>query len=406
MRQIQVGLWYPCSCLSKYLGSFVFLAITLGTACGQDRLVTNPTKSRVPADVLTNREMKDVEEAVDRGLAFLIKQQQASGSFQTNPRRDPGLSGLCLMAFLSRGHVPVEGPYGARLQTTVDFMMGFQQSDGLLSERPLNALGPNAAGDLTPDQLISVCAAYNHGIGALVLSEVYGMNSFASEEKLRKAIESAIEFTSRRYPQPKKFREDEGGWRYLNRFESTDADLSITSWNVLFLRSAKNSGFDVDVNIIDEALAYLKRNYDPTWKTFRYEIHNTNTARSNNHPRGMAGAGILSLALAGEHDSEQARSAAKFILDNPFDQYRYSPNKDIYPTYGSFYCSAAMFQLGGDHWKEFYPRLVKHLLHAQRADGSWLSLDGSESHFGSAYSTALTILALTPPYQMLPIFQR
>ena len=42
----------------------------------------------------------------------------------------------------------------------------------------------------------------------------------------------------------------------------------------------------------------------------------------------------------------------------------------------------------------------------QSVDGSWFPRGGKDRHYGAAYTTSLTILALTPPYQVLPIFQR
>ena len=62
--------------------------------------------------------------------------------------------------------------------------------------------------------------------------------------------------------------------------------------------------------------------------------------------------------------------------------------------------------MGGEYWDEFYPQLVRTLLKAQRPDGSWFMKQGNDVRYGTAYMTALTVLALTPPYQMLPIFQR
>ena len=66
-----------------------------------------------------------------------------------------------------------------------------------------------------------------------------------------------------------------------------------------------------------------------------------------------------------------------------------------------------MFQLGGDFWRKFFPRLLTVLAEAQHADGSWdiESLD-AEANFGNIYTTALCVLSLTPPYQILPIYQR
>ena len=46
------------------------------------------------------------------------------------------------------------------------------------------------------------------------------------------------------------------------------------------------------------------------------------------------------------------------------------------------------------------------LLENQQADGSWPPEGNRDGYFGSAYTTALVILALSPPYQLLPIYQR
>jgi hypothetical protein len=67
-----------------------------------------------------------------------------------------------------------------------------------------------------------------------------------------------------------------------------------------------------------------------------------------------------------------------------------------------------MFQLGGDYWKKFFPALLRTMLTHQNSNGSWQTdhhLVGDQK-FGNAYTTALVVLALSPPYQMLPIFQR
>lgn len=66
-----------------------------------------------------------------------------------------------------------------------------------------------------------------------------------------------------------------------------------------------------------------------------------------------------------------------------------------------------MYQLGGRYWREFFPKLVPILLAAQQPDGSWPAdnhrVDG---RFGSAYTTALVVITLGAPNQLLPVFQR
>ena len=351
---------------------------------GQDKAITPRPISH---DILTEKESGEVEAAIDRGLDFLSHQQRRDGAFQSNRDNDPGISSLCVLAYLSRGHLPGQGPYGEKLNRSVEFLLSNQSPSGMFS------LSSN-----------SYHSPYSHGITSLVVSEIYGMCPLENEVRLRSAIEKALEFTSRRYSQPKLFQDDQGSWRYLRRHRQSDGDLSVTSWHVMFLRSAKNQGFDVDVKLIDEALAYMRRLYEPRRNTFRYEIHADDP--QNNYARGMAGAGVLSLSLSGDHYSEMARNASAYILARPFDQYERPINGEEYPGYGAFYCSQAMFHMGGEYWNQFYPRLVKTLLKAQRSDGSWILKQGLDVQYGSAYMTAITILALTPPYQMLPIFQR
>ena len=341
----------------------------------------------VPRNVLTEDKWQQIDQVVDRGLQYLASTQRADGSWHPSLNNEPGISGLCLMAFLSRGHLPGQGIYGDTTSKATEYLFRSQQPDGLIarSRQPYHA-------------------AYSHGIAALVISELYGMSRPSDDARHRETIEKALKFTGHRYSQPKASSDDNGGWRYLRRHAVSDSDLSVTSWNVMFLRSARNSGFEIDRRLVDEALEYMERVYDPKKSTFRYEIHSDEPAYI--YSRGMAGAGVLSLSLAGRHNSEMAQSSARYILSKPFDQYVRPGPGEQYPCYGAFYCSYAMFQMGGVYWKNFYPQMSATLCDAQQRDGSWTLREGEEVRYGTAYMTALSLLALTPPYQTMPIFQR
>ena len=98
------------------------------------------------------------------------------------------------------------------------------------------------------------------------------------------------------------------------------------------------------------------------------------------------------------------------MLANPFRHFGEvigAYDKFFYSTY---YCSQAMAQLGGRYWEKFFPPMAEVLLKAQLPDGSWppeQALETSQvSIFGNALSTALAVLSLTPPYQLLPVYQR
>ena len=100
---------------------------------------------------------------------------------------------------------------------------------------------------------------------------------------------------------PKQRREDIGGWRYLQKFDRYDSDLSASGWHLMFLRSAKNAGFDVPQEPIDEAVNFVRNCYRPQFGAFL--LHASN---EDYRTRGMAGAGILALAHAGFHNAPES----------------------------------------------------------------------------------------------------
>jgi hypothetical protein len=95
------------------------------------------------------------------------------------------------------------------------------------------------------------------------------------------------------------------------------------------------------------------------------------------------------------------------MLEHPFTEYnQYSAPRDRY-HYGAYYASQAMFMLGGEPWKQFYPQLAETLVDNQSNAGFWQPESAeNDAMFGNCYTTSLAILALTPPYQLLPIYQR
>jgi hypothetical protein len=123
--------------------------------------------------------------------------------------------------------------------------------------------------------------------------------------------------------------------------------------------------------------------------------------------RGMTGAGILSLSLAGQHQTPMAQAAGEWLLAHPFRQVGELNGQNDRSFYSMYYCSQAAMQLGGRYWEGIYPPIVNVLVRAQNPDGSWPQEYGSgDGVFGRCYSSALAVLALTPAYQLLPVYQR
>ncbi|HOI56228.1 MAG TPA: terpene cyclase/mutase family protein [Phycisphaerae bacterium] len=361
---------------------------------------SDSTRSQAsPTDVLTLDQWQQVGTSVDRALAWVATRQQANGAFESPDSGQPGITSLCILAFLSRGHLPDQGPYGSHMRKAVDFVLSCQKDGGLLSYAQ--------PGPTHQSRQPSHTATYNHAISSVMLCELYGMDARHSSQAVRKAIDRALEFTVAHQKVQKRRSHDKGGWRYLRRFvDNTDSDLSITSWQLMFLRAARNAGFDVPAETVDAGIQYVERCGAHRDGTFRYGLGAPN---DDSYSWAMAGAGILSLSMAGRHDTQLAREAGDWLLAQPFDVY-----KPAYTSwtrynryhYSMFYCSQAMYQLGGNHWRLFYPRMTRTLLTHQQRDGSWEDENGGDSYFGNTYTTAMAVLALTVPYQVLPIFQR
>ena len=360
-------------------------------------------KNSDPSDVLNKQQWERIDKSVERALAWLAKDQNKDGSFTTYRTGQPGVTALCLMAFMAQGEKVGEGKYGDVLQRAVDYIVAQQKPNGLISRL---GTGDNSLARRVPARL-GVTVTYNHALSALALAEVYGQSAKAQSKETKAAIERAIAATLEMQGWQNKT-PVKGGWRYVHRTEAFQADLSVTGWQLMFLRSARGTGFDVPAEHIEQAVGYIESCFDTEHGTFTY------LASSDEHfTRGMAGAGILALAHAGKHDSKMATQAGDWILKHGFEKYNGSPRHHPKQNHGDRYhyglltCCQAMYQIGGRHWRAFYPPTVKAIVENQLADGSWpAESDLTDNKFGTRYTTALCVLSLSAPNQLLPIFQR
>ena len=228
--------------------------------------------------------------------------------------------------------------------------------------------------------------------------------------QIAEIVPTAIQFTFREQQHPKS-NELEGAWRYLPRPPGSFSagrppfsDLSVTSWQLMFLRSAKNAGFPVPARQIEAAADFVRRCYDPRRKTFRYSLY-----RSERHTTpAMARAGIVALAQSGVHATEMARNAGRYLLQRDYRPYNVRQAENEQYHYDIFYASFGAFQLGDPYWKQIYPHIVATLTRHQTAQGHW-QLESHPSHIrqtGIAYTTAMAVLSLSMENQILPVFQR
>src|ERR1700722_4790166 len=174
-----------------------------------------------------------LEERIDKALTFLQNQQQRDGSWTSHGKASPGITALAVMAFLSAGHVPGEGPFGDTVEKGIRFVLQSQHANGLIAS-------------------VGNQEMYHHGICTLMMAEVAGMTKGKLADEVRERLFKAVKviLTAQRPGEPKV---GGGGWHYWVR-QTRTADLSCTGWQLMALRASKNLGCDVPADAIDNAV--------------------------------------------------------------------------------------------------------------------------------------------------------
>src|SRR4029078_2919710 len=129
----------------------------------------------------------------------------------------------------------------------------------------------------------------------LMLSELYGLNQSPKlSERIKKVVQKSLDTTLPMQRWQKSPAEDQGGRGHVSTpVYGRDSDLSVTGWELMFLRSARNAGFNVPKQAIDDAVGYIRRCYKKDYGTFVYMLNRCN---ADLRSRAMAGAGVLALA--------------------------------------------------------------------------------------------------------------
>ncbi len=364
-----------------------------------------PVAAPLAAPAAPARKREAVDDAIDRGIEFLRTSQNRDGSWG-NPAGMPFVGGgfgrpgnngagvgdlaitsLAVMAFLSAGHVPGEGHYGEVVERGIEWVVSHQKADGKLVP------------DGQPTEM------YHHGICTLMLAEVVGLTRQENADRLRGALEKAVKviLAGQRKGDGRQ-NSYAGGWRYqviANGGFGGDADLSVTGWQLMALRAAKNVGCDVPATSIKAAVEYVLRSVDQRSNTggFTYQPGGSVTVP-------CTGVGVLCLELSGKeyHLCDEALRGGAYLLS---DRHQLRAGEAHF-FYGVYYVSQAMFQLGGNYWESYRPKLHRLLLRdaAPENSGGWLRGGGDAAGYGSSYSTSMAVLALTVEYRYLPIYQR
>ena len=311
-------------------------------------------------------ELARVEASVDKALEYLVGKQAPDGSWPSKlgPRNN-GVSALCLLAFLGRGHTPGRGPLAPVVDRGLAYLLSTQDKRGLYAS-PDKSHGP----------------MYDHALSTLAVIEACG---YLPDPAVRQSAQRAIDLIV-------KSQNNEGGWRYQP--VPQDADLSVTVMQVVALRAAVNARLRVPEKTLEKALAYVRSCAVPDGG-FGYQ------GPSNPGPARTA-AGVLSLQLLGAFDDPAARKGLDYL-----DKHNVGERKHEHFWYTAYYAMQAHFQAGGGDWQRFHPRLRERLLEWQQSDGSWPGFNEEKiAGEDKCYSTAMGAMCLEVYMHYLPAYQR
>jgi hypothetical protein len=321
-----------------------------------------------------------VNEAIGRGVEFLLKQQSDDGAINDleKKRRDVNaMTGLSIMALAAVGHQPTDDtPEGKALARALEFILadGRQDASGYYGKSDGSRM-------------------YGHGIVTLMLAEMVGMGVDAQQDALiRKRCQRAVELILRAQRVAKKDQKHDGGWRYGP--DAVDADLSVTVWQVMALRAAKNAGLDVPKEAIEQTVGYIKRSY-----TTKRNVKGAFGYQPGNGPTySTASEGLLALQVCGEYDAPEVAGAASWLHSTP-------PNiAGNWFYYGTYYFAQGMYQRGGEFAEPARQTVESLMLAQQQPDGSWKGI--SREAESRVYCTALAVLSLSVRHHFMPIYQR
>jgi prenyltransferase beta subunit len=164
------------------------------------------------------------------------------------------------------------------------------------------------------------------------------------------------------------------------------------------LRAARDAGIKVEKEVIDKAIAYVKRCQNPDGG-FSY-MASMGGGGGSQFPRSAAG--VCALYYAGVFGGNEIENGLKYVR-------QYTPGRGFggineaqgHYFYGYYYATQCMFLAGGDWWANFFPAIRDELLLRQKQTSGSDHWDGD---FSEDYATSMALIIMGMPNRYLPVF--
>ena len=285
---------------------------------------------------------------------------------------DSGITALSLLAFLGAGYTHEEGLYADEINRAINWLISQQQESGFLGSRATR-----------------YARNYCHAIASYALAEAYGMQADKTRNsRLKTAVARAVDYiVSQQHPRT-------GGWRYVR---GQEGDMSMFGWQLMALKSAEIAGLSVPERSKDLMFQFVNTRSRGRFKglaSYRPEEQVSPT---------MTAEALFSKQMLGiARDHPASREAVQYLSQK-------KPKLSATNLYYWYYGTLAMYQYGGESWRNWNGSLRNLLVATQRQDGhakgSWDPRGPWGSYGGRIYSTALSTLCLEVYYRFLPLYQ-
>ena len=375
----------------------VMLFLALSLARGEER-ETLPTRAPGPESGRTSVALKnDITEnqikAIQRGLAYLATRQTGNrdGSFNENPHANVAVTSLALLAYMANGNNLSRGRYQDVVQKAVRYLLESVRTEEVPGDRYRRGYIHR---ETDPQSRM-----HGHGFATMALALAYGSldrDSGIDRRTYRLRLASAIRCVE-------ESQDDSGGWGYLP--VPTMHEGSVTVTQVWALRAARDAGFKVSRTVIDKAIRYLEASYDPETGGFCYSLD-----QRGQQTYALTAAALSTLFGLGEYGRRgMIGQGIKYLKRRVGTNFNRRPQ---WFHYGSFYAAQALWQAAatdwaGNYWREWWPKIRNQLVMGQNPNGAWEPPSGGGTWgVHKAYSTAMSVLILTVPLEILPIYQR
>jgi hypothetical protein len=329
------------------------------------------------------------EAAVASALEWLAKHQNPDGHWSLHAfdrTRDckkrcgqPGIvcdtagTALALLPFLGNGETHLTGPHAEVIAKGLRWLIAHEGPDGRWIESVYTE-------------------SYAHAIATIVLCEAL---TLSNDQTLLEPARRAVGHTLYMQDVDEQDPEASGGWRYE---ASEDGDTSITGWQLMSLRVARDAGIAVPEEAFTTAMKFLdSMQANPKAGMFSYLPGAPVTP-------SMTAQGLLAREYAGWKLSHPAlQFGVQYLL-----QKENLPDRKKFDLYYWFAASQVMRHVGGKVWERWNPLVRDTLLETQEKTGhqagSWKPLGYHDVSGGRLYMTALGACTLQVYYRYKPLY--